>query len=333
MFWRRRDAPPEGAEMVEPEDPAPVPSTVARPAREPRGMGLRARPSGFGARLRSILGAGEPATEETWDDVTEALIGADVGAPTTLELVDAARAQMEASGGRTGEDARRALATVIRDRLAAVGSGAFELGAAPSVILVVGVNGTGKTTSIAKLASRLLADGHSVALAAADTFRAAAVEQLRIWGEQLGVAVIAQRPGADPGAVAFDAVEAAVSRGLDAVLVDTAGRLQNKQQLMEELAKIRRVIERRLPGQPRHVLLVLDATSGQNGLLQAEAFSREAGVTGIVLTKLDGTAKGGVALAVAERLGVPILFAGIGEEIDALAPFDPEAFVEWLFAE
>ena len=225
------------------------------------------------------------------------------------------------------------LATEIRDRLAGVGSGSFELGEPPAVILFVGVNGTGKTTSIAKLAYRLVGDGRSVALAAGDTFRAAAIEQLRIWGDQLGVPVIAQRPGADPGAVAFDAVTAAESRQLDAVLIDTAGRLQNKQQLMDELAKVRRVIERRLPGQPRHVLLVLDATTGQNGLAQAEAFSREVGVTAIVLTKLDGTAKGGVALAVADRLGVPIAFAGIGEEVDQLAPFDPEAFVEWLFAE
>jgi fused signal recognition particle receptor len=240
---------------------------------------------------------------------------------------------MRRDGGTTGEDARRALATEIRDRLAAAGSGAFELGPAPSVILFVGVNGTGKTTTIAKLAHRLKAEGHSLALAAADTFRAAAIEQLRIWGDQLGVTVVAQRTGADPGAVAFDAVAAAESRGLDAVLVDTAGRLQNKQQLMDELAKIRKVIARRMPDQPRHVLLVLDATTGQNGLVQAEAFSREVGVTGIVLTKLDGTAKGGVALAVADRLGVPIQFAGVGEEIDALAPFEPEAFVEWLFAE
>jgi fused signal recognition particle receptor len=296
-------------------------------------MGLRARPSGIGASLRSILGAGAPATEATWDEVEEVLIAADVGATATLELVDAARRRFGAAAGRSGEDARRALATEIRDRLVAVGSGAFELGGAPSVILVVGVNGTGKTTTIAKLAHRLQAEGRTLALAAADTFRAAAIEQLRIWGDELGVTVVAQRAGADPGAVAFDAVAAAESRGLDAVLVDTAGRLQNKQQLMDELAKIRRVIERRLPGQPRHVLLVLDATTGQNGLLQAEAFSREAGVTGIVLTKLDGSAKGGVALAVADRLGVPIVFAGVGEEIDALAPFDPDAFVEWLFAE
>jgi fused signal recognition particle receptor len=295
-------------------------------------MGLRSGPTGFGARLRSILGAGTTATEETWDEVTEVLIAGDVGATAALELVDAARDRFRDARGSSGEDARRALSTELRDRLARVGSGAFELGPAPSVILVVGVNGTGKTTTIAKLAHRLLADGHTVALAAADTFRAAAIEQLRIWGDQLGIAVVAQRAGADPGAVAFDAVAAAESRDLDAVLVDTAGRLQNKQQLMDELSKIRRVIERRLPGQPRHVLLVLDATTGQNGLLQAEAFSREAGVTGIVLTKLDGSAKGGVALAAADRLGVPIVFAGVGEEIDALAPFDPDAFVEWLFA-
>jgi fused signal recognition particle receptor len=292
-------------------------------------MALRARPSGLGTRLRAILGAGTPATDATWDDVTEALIGADVGATATLALVDAAREH----GARTGDDVRRALATEIRDRLVRVGSGQFELGSTPSVILFVGVNGTGKTTTVAKLAARLQAEGRSVVLAAADTFRAAAVEQLRIWGEQLGVPVVAQRPGADPGAVAFDAIVAAEARGLDAVLIDTAGRLQNKQQLMDELAKIRRVIERRLPGQPRHVLLVLDATTGQNGVVQADAFRREAGVTGIVLTKLDGTAKGGVALAAADRLGVPILFAGVGEELDALAPFDAEAFVEWLFAE
>ena len=334
MFWRRRDGPDAPEEPPHSEEPTvEAPAPVARPRREPASMGLRARPSGLGARLKSILGAGTPATDATWDEVEEALIAADVGASATLELVDAARHRFGRDGGRNGEDARRALATEIRDRLVRVESGRFELGDRPSVILFVGVNGTGKTTTLAKLAARLKADGHSVILAAADTFRAAAVEQLRIWGEQIDVPVVAQRPGADPGAVAFDAVAAAESRGLDVVLVDTAGRLQNKQQLMDELAKIRRVIERRLPGQPRHVLLVLDATTGQNGLMQAEAFSREAGVTGIVLTKLDGSAKGGVALAAAELLGVPILFAWVGEEIDALAPFDPEAFVEWLFAD
>jgi fused signal recognition particle receptor len=332
MFGRRREEP---AASPPEQEPRLQPATVARPARAATGMagmGLRAAPSGLGARLRAILGSQGGASQATWDEVEEALIAADVGAETTLDIVDAARATLGGGGGRSGADIRAALASEVRARLEKAGSGPFELGPAPAIILFVGVNGTGKTTTIGKLAARLRAEGHSLALAAADTFRAAAIEQLRIWGELVGVPVIAQRAGADPGAVAFDAVAAAESRNLDAVLVDTAGRLQNKVQLMAELTKIRTVIERRLPGQPRHVLLVLDATTGQNGLLQAEAFSREAGVTGIVLTKLDGSAKGGVAVAVADRLGVPILFAGIGEEIDALAPFDPGAYVEWLFA-
>ena len=332
MFRRRREEP---AAVPEPPtgEPEARPTTVDRPGRAPAGMGLRAPPSGLGTRLRAILGAGTSATESTWDEVEEALIAADVGGSATLELVEAARRRFAAAGGRSGDDARRALSTEIRDRLARTSGSRFELGDPPSIILVVGVNGTGKTTSIAKLAARLKADGRTVAIAAADTFRAAAIEQLRIWGERLDVPVIAQRAGADPGAVAFDAVAAAEARNIDAVLVDTAGRLQNKQQLMDELAKIRRVIERRMPGQPRHVLLVLDATTGQNGLVQAEAFSREVGVTGVILTKLDGTAKGGVALAVAERLGIPIHFVGVGEELDDLAPFQPEAFVEWLLAD
>jgi fused signal recognition particle receptor len=308
---------------------------LERPGRRPSGMagmGLRARPSGIGARLRGILGLGGEANAATWDEVEEALIAGDVGATTTLQLVDAARQRYDRGATKAGDAIRDALAAEIRDRLERSGSGGFELGPTPSVILFVGVNGTGKTTTIAKLAARLKRDGRSVALAAADTFRAAAIEQLRLWGDQVGVPVIAQRAGADPGAVAFDAVAAAESRGLDAVLIDTAGRLQNKTQLMAELTKIRRVIERRLPGQPRHTLLVLDATTGQNGLAQAEAFSGDAGVTGIVLTKLDGTAKGGVALAIADQLGVPILFAGVGEGLSDLAPFDPGAYVDWLLA-
>ena len=300
--------------------------TMPRPARQPSGMGLRPRQGGLGARLRSLFAG--PATEATWGEVEEALIAADVGPEATLEMVDAARAR---SRGGTGTAARQALADEVRERLVRAGSGSFELGPAPSILLVVGVNGTGKTTTIAKLAHRLKREGRTVILAAGDTFRAAAIEQLRIWGDELGLPVVAQRSGADPGAVAFDAVAAAQSRGTDVVLIDTAGRLQNKTQLMAELVKVRDVIRRRLPDQPRHVLLVLDATTGQNGLAQAEAFSREVGVTGIVLTKLDGTSKGGVAVTAADRLGVPILFAGIGEEIDGLAPFDPAAYVEWLF--
>jgi fused signal recognition particle receptor len=266
--------------------------------------------------------------DATWEEVEEALIAADLGAETTLDVVDRARARVT-----PGAVPAEVLGDELRERLERAGSGRFELGPPPSVILVVGVNGSGKTTTIAKLANRLKGEGRSVILAAGDTFRAAAIEQLRIWGAELDLPVVAQRAGADPGAVAFDALAAAESRGADAVIIDTAGRLQAKTQLMAELAKVRRVIERRLRGQPRHVLLVLDATTGQNGLSQAEAFSREAGVTGIVLTKLDGTAKGGVAVAVADRLGVPIVFAGVGEEIDDLAPFDPGAYVEWLLAD
>ncbi len=330
MFRRHHDdtAADERTEVA----PDLVAATVARPSRQPSGMGLRARPSGLGARLRSILGVGASASDATWDEVEEALIAADVGAITTMELIDAARERVRRAAGRGGDDVRGALADEVRERLERVGSGTFELGPAPSVILFVGVNGSGKTTSIAKLAARLKGEGHSVLLAAGDTFRAAAIEQLRIWGERVGAAVVAQRAGADPSAVAFDAIAAARSRGTAAVLIDTAGRLQNKTQLMAELAKMRRVIAGQAEGQPRHVLLVLDATTGQNGLSQAEGFSAEAGVTGIVLTKLDGSAKGGVAIAVADRLGVPIVFAGVGEELDGLAPFDPAAYVEWLFA-
>ena len=299
---------------------------MRRPRREPSGLGLRAQPQGLGARLRSVFFG--PTDAATWEQVEEELIAADVGAVTTLELVDAARGR----SSPTGADARSALGDEITERLERVGCGRFELGPAPSVILVVGINGTGKTTTIAKLAARLKGKGHSVILGAADTFRAAATEQLRLWGELLAIPVVAQRPGADPGAVAFDALAAAESRGSDAVIIDTAGRLHDKTHLMAELAKIRRVVERRLPGQPRHVLLVVDATTGQNGLAQAETFSREVGVTGIVLTKLDGTAKGGIAVAIVERLGLPIVFAGVGEEIEDLAPFDPASYVEWLLA-
>jgi fused signal recognition particle receptor len=334
MFGRRRERPATSEPPYEPTNQIP-PVTVPRPARAPSGMGglgLRARPSGIGARIRSLFGAAGPQSDSTWDEVEEVLIAGDVGANATMELVDAARTRFGRSAARDGESARAALAQEIRERLTGVAPGTFELGPPPSVLLFVGVNGSGKTTTIAKLAARLQNEGRSVALAAADTFRAAAIEQLRVWGEQLGMPVIAQRAGADPGAVAFDAVTAAESRGLDAVLIDTAGRLQNKTQLMAELGKVRRVVERRLPGQPRHVLLVLDATTGQNGLSQAEAFSAEAGVTGVILTKLDGTAKGGIAVAIADRLRLPVIFVGVGEGIGDLAPFDVDAYVEWLLA-
>ncbi len=305
---------------------------MARPRREPGWLGLRPRPDGLGGRIRAILGVKPSPATATWEALEEALVAGDIGAATALELVDAARARIGRRDGAPGDQIREALADEIVTRLAAVGSGRFEIGLPPSVVLVVGVNGTGKTTTIAKLAALLHGQGHTVLLAAADTFRAAAIEQLRLWGEQIGVPVIAQRPGADPGAVAFDALASAESRGTEVVIIDTAGRLHSKTQLMAELAKVRRVIERKLPGEPRHVLLVLDATTGQNGLLQAQAFSREAGVTGIVLTKLDGTAKGGVAVAIADQLRLPIQFVGVGEELGDLAPFDPRGYVDWLLA-
>jgi fused signal recognition particle receptor len=303
---------------------------MPRPRGERTGLGLHPPAHGLGDRVRALFRRPRGASDEIWDELEEALIAADVGPETADDLIGATRRRLK--GAQDETSLREALAAEITSRLEAVGSGRFEIGPAPEVILVVGVNGSGKTTTIAKLGARLVKAGHSVLFAAGDTFRAAAVDQLRLWGEEVGVAVVAQRPGADPGAVAFDAIVAAEARGSEVVLVDTAGRLQNRVQLMAELTKIRRVIERRHPGQPRQVLLVLDATTGQNGLSQAEGFSRDAGVTGIILTKLDGTAKGGVAVAIAARLRLPILFAGVGERLDDLAPFDPDAYVSWLLA-
>jgi fused signal recognition particle receptor len=266
-------------------------------------------------------------TDADWEAAEEALIGADLGPTLASEVVEQARARLK--GGETGSDA---IAAVLRERLARAPATPFDLGEPPAVILLVGVNGSGKTTTAAKLAARLQGQGRSVLLAAADTYRAGAIEQLRLWADRLGIGVVAQRAGADPAAVAYDATAAATARGIDAVVVDTAGRLQTSRDLMAELAKVRNVIARQLPGQPRHVLLVLDGTTGQNGLSQAEAFLAEAGVTGIVLAKLDGTAKGGVAVAAADRYGIPIVFTAFGEEPDSLAPFDPDAYLEWLLA-
>ena len=265
--------------------------------------------------------------DAAWEAAEEALVAADLGPVLAAEVVAAARGRVVA--GVSGTDA---ITAALRERLVTTPAARFELGEAPAVVLMVGVNGSGKTTTAAKLAARLRGEGWSVLLAAADTYRPGAIEQLRLWGDRLGVSVVAQRAGADPAAVAYDAAAAAVARSMDAVIVDTAGRLQSSKDLMAELAKIRRVITRQLPDQPRHVLLVLDATTGQNGLSQAESFLGEAGVTGIVLAKLDGTAKGGVAVAIADRYGIPILFTAFGEELDALAPFDPDAYLEWLLA-
>jgi fused signal recognition particle receptor len=286
------------------------------------------RGSGLGARLRAVFGGGRAGSVE-WEEAEEALIGADLGPQLAADVVASARER----AARDGSPATDALAAELRSRLAADAGGVFELGPPPAVILLVGVNGTGKTTTAAKLAARFQREGRSVILAAADTFRPGAVEQLRLWGDRLGLPVVAQRPGADPAAVAFDAVAAADARGTDVVIVDTAGRLQTSRDLMAELAKIRRVIERQHPDQPRHVLLVLDATIGQNGLSQAESFLSDAGVTGIVLAKLDGTAKGGAIVAIKQKLALPVKFIGVGEQLDDLQVFDPDGYVNALFEE
>ncbi len=296
------------------------------------GLPLQVGSGGIGARLRGLFRLGAPDPAGVWETMEDALVAADVGPAFAAELVEATRVRLGTSSATLGQ-IRKVLADELLARFRSVSSGPFTVGPSPAVVLVVGVNGSGKTTTVAKLASRFVGEGKTVLLAAADTFRPAAVEQLRLWGQRLGLPVIAQRPGADPASVAFDAVAAAEARGIDVVIVDTAGRLHTSSQLMAELAKVRRVIGQRTADQPRHVLLTLDATTGQNGLTQAQVFARDVGVTGIVLTKLDGTAKGGVALAIVERLGLPVVFVGIGEEADRLAPFDASSYVDWLLAD
>jgi fused signal recognition particle receptor len=269
-----------------------------------------------------------PADAESWERVEEALIRADVGVPATVELVQQLEAREPASEGELVQG----LQELVEDMMTADGGRQLALGASPSVILVVGVNGTGKTTTIGKLASRLRDHGHSVVVAAADTFRAAADEQLEIWADRAGADFVGSSHGADPAAVAFDAIEAAQARGRDVVVVDTAGRLHTQTNLMEELAKIRRVIAQRLDGAPHEVLLTIDATTGQNGLQQARLFAEAVDVTGIVLTKLDGTAKGGIVLAIAHELGIPVKLVGVGEGIEDLRPFDARDFARALFS-
>lgn len=292
--------------------------------------------SPFGARLLAVLSR-DRLTEDDWDELEETLLLADVGAGPTTELIDALRTRVRVEGLADPAQAR----ALLREQLLAIvdptldrslrtepGTGA-DGAPVPAVLLVVGVNGTGKTTTVGKLARVLVAQGRTVVLGAADTFRAAAADQLATWGSRVGVRTVrAEREGGDPAAVAFDAVREGRTEGVDVVLVDTAGRLQNKAGLMDELGKITRVIQREAP--LSEVLLVLDATTGQNGLVQARVFAEVAGVTGIVLTKLDGTAKGGIVVAVQRELGVPVKLVGLGEGADDLAPFEPEAFVDGL---
>ena len=272
-------------------------------------------------------------TDELWDELEEALLSADVGPSTTTWLMDHLRQRVAAENMRTGSQVQQALREELVALLGEPSPLRFSQQSPLTVILVIGVNGSGKTTTIAKLANRLTKEGHQVILAAADTFRAAAIDQLKVWGERVGVPVISQNPGSDPGAVVYDAIQAAGNRGSDVLIVDTAGRLQTKYNLMEELKKINKVIQKQVPDGPHELLVIIDATTGQNALLQARKFAEDVGLTGVVITKLDSTAKGGFAFAVADDLGVPIKFIGTGEKVEDLAPFDPQSFVAALFAQ
>ena len=267
--------------------------------------------------------------DDFYEELEERLILSDMGMDTTLKAVAALKERVKREKRRSEEEVRDCLRQVLREMLE-VGDPGLRLDTRPSVILFIGVNGVGKTTTIGKLAAALKAQGKKVLLGAGDTFRAAAAAQLTIWAQRAGVEIVKQHEGADPAAVVFDAVSAARARGTDVILVDTAGRLHNKQNLMNELNKISRVIDRELPGCSRETLLVLDATTGQNGLIQARQFREAAGVTGIVLTKLDGTAKGGITVAIADALQIPVKYVGLGEGIEDLRPFDAGAFVQAL---
>ena len=267
--------------------------------------------------------------DDFYDELEESLVMADMGAETTMEAVEELKQRCKRNKIKDTEGARACMKEILAELLM-VGDSSVNMSSTPAVVLFIGVNGVGKTTSIGKLAARWKGEGKRVLLCAGDTFRAAAADQLTIWSERAGVDIIKQHEGADPAAVVYDAMSAAKARKADVVLVDTAGRLHNKQNLMNELNKISRVIDRECPDSSRETLLVLDATTGQNGLIQAKQFGESAGITGIVLTKLDGTAKGGIVIAIAKELGVPVKYVGVGEQVGDLQPFDAKAFVEAL---
>ena len=323
---------PPGAETLPPETLDVPPAAPAEPlsVRERFRQRLGRSRSSLGTSVVSIFRRG--VTDDAWDELEESLISADVGVDATLELVQGLRDRAKAEGIRTGDEALALLKEVLLLELNVADRSLHRREDGPTVWLVTGVNGTGKTTSIGKLASRHTGAGEKVVLAAADTFRAAAAEQLELWGERAGARVVRQEAGADPAAVAFDGWSAAKAAGADLLMVDTAGRLQNKRELMDELRKVKRVLERDA-GPCDEVLLVLDATTGQNGLSQAKAFLEAVEVSGVILTKLDGTAKGGIVIAIQRELGIPVKLVGLGEEVDDLADFDPEAFVDALFAQ
>lgn len=291
--------------------------------------GLTRTKQSMAVSLNNMFSSFTGENEEFFEELEETLILSDAGIDTSLKAVEKLREVTKARGLRGGEELKAALAEILTEMLK-VGNRELKLNTKPSVILMVGVNGVGKTTTIGKLAAKFANEGKKVILCAGDTFRAAAAEQLAVWAERSGSSLIRHEAGSDPAAVVFDAISAAKARGADIVICDTAGRLHNKQNLMNELAKIRRVIARELPDADCETLLVLDATTGQNGLIQAKQFSDIVGITGIVLTKLDGTAKGGIIFAICDELQIPVKYVGVGEKIDDLLLFNPGEFVEAL---
>ncbi|MEC8320998.1 MAG: signal recognition particle-docking protein FtsY [Planctomycetota bacterium] len=294
--------------------------------------GLSRTAGALGGGLRSLL-SGRRLDDALVDEIESSLISADVGVKAATEIVDELREAVRSGEMEKGEDAIEFLKARLKRRWDGDPPGIAIAETAPTVVLVVGVNGVGKTTSVAKIAHTLRSEGRSVVLAAADTFRAGAVEQLSIWAERLGVDLVKGKAGADPAAVVFDAVDAAIARKADVLLVDTAGRLHVDAGLMRQLVKVREVIQRKIPDAPHEVLLVLDATSGQNALAQAKGFGEAVGVTGLFLAKLDGTARGGIAVAIRDSLDVPVKLVGVGERVEDVEPFDPESFIDAMFAE
>lgn len=294
--------------------------------------GLSRTAGALGGGLRSLL-SGRRLDDALVDEIESSLISADVGVKAATEIVDELREAVRSGEMEKGEDAIDFLKARLKRRWDGDPPGIAIADTAPTVVLVVGVNGVGKTTSVAKIAHTLRNEGRSVVLAAADTFRAGAVEQLSIWADRLGVDLVKGKAGADPAAVVFDAVDAAIARNADVLLVDTAGRLHVDAGLMRQLVKVREVIQKKIPGAPHEVLLVLDATSGQNALAQAKVFGDAVGVTGLFLAKLDGTARGGIAVAIRDSLDVPVKLVGVGERVEDVEPFDPESFIDAMFAE
>ena len=291
--------------------------------------GLTKTRDAMASTLGSVFSGFSEIDDDFYDELEESLILADLGVDTAVKATDRLRKAVREQRLKTTEEAKDALKVILVEMLN-VGETTLNLSTTPSVVLVIGVNGVGKTTTIGKIATRLVNEGKKVLLVAGDTFRAAAADQLEIWAERSGAAIVRQHEGADPASVVFDGIQSAKAKGVDVILIDTAGRLHNKQNLMNELNKISRIVERELPGAAREVLLVLDGTTGQNGLIQAKQFKEIAGVTAIALTKLDGTAKGGIVIAVADSLQIPVKFVGVGEQVDDLMPFEAKDFVEAL---